>query len=277
MVVLNLIEMQVDVLVVFDDVFFVDSIIFVLVVVVEFDNVFGVDDVLLILLFSCEVFVLVSVEVYVMVVLDVYVFCVIGEWFILYYNGMMFMQLIDIEGEVSLLVFVLVEMVVFIVVFDIGFVVVISLIVFDVVFYECVVLQFEGVGGLDLYVLENGVGYYLQGYVWFGELGQVFDLDLGNGVFIEFGDFMLISLWFVQVYIFLIGLKVNDWNVSLNVEVVIMFVNCGQDLVVQSLQIGEDGEFNVVDLVMMMLGCEVVGDLLIFGNMFVNIELVLVY
>lgn len=270
-------ETQVDVLAVFDDVSPADSITPVLVAAVEPDNAFGADDALLTLSSSCEVFVSASAEAHAMVALNVYAPCATGERFTLHHNGMMFTQSTDSEGEASLSVPALAEMAVFIVAFDSGPAAVTSLTVPDAALYERAVLQFEGAGGLDLHALENGAGYHSQGHVWSGEPGQVSDLDLGNGVLIELGDPTSISPRLAQVYTFPIGSKVTDRNVSLNVEAAITPANCGQDLAAQSLQIGEDGELNAVDLVMTMPGCDAVGDLLILGNMFANIELASAY
>ena len=249
----------------------------VLIAAVGPDAAFGAADVDKTLGNSCEVFASASVEPHAMVSLDVYAPCAVSQRFTLHHNGMMFTQSTDAEGEARLMIPALAAVSVFIVAFDSGATAVTSAAVPDAGLYQRAVLQFEGAGGLDLHVQENGAGFGASGHKWAGQPGDPSDLDIGAGYLIELGDNSSIKPRLAQVYTYPVNDRTADTTVSFSVEAAITPANCGQDLAAQSLQSDEFGGLDAVDLVMTMPGCDAVGDLLILGNMFADIQVAAAY
>lgn len=249
----------------------------VLIAAVGPDAAFGAADADKTLGNSCEVFASASVEPHAMVSLDVYAPCAVSQRFTLHHNGMMFTQSTDAEGEARLMIPALAAVSVFIVAFDSGATAVTSAAVPDAGLYQRAVLQFEGAGGLDLHVQENGAGFGASGHKWAGQPGDPSDLDIGAGYLIELGDNSSIKPRLAQVYTYPVNDRTADTTVSFSVEAAITPANCGQDLAAQSLQSDEFGGLDAVDLVMTMPGCEAVGDLLILGNMFADIQVAAAY
>ena len=241
------------------------------------DAAFGAADADKTLNSACEVFASASVGQHAMVSLDIYAPCAVNQRFTLHHNGMMITQSTDSEGEAQLTIPALAEVSVFIVAFDNGAAAVTSVAVPDAGSYQRAVLQFEGADGLDLHAQENGAGYGDVGHKWAGQPGELGDLDMGGGFLIELGDNSLIKPRLAQVYTYPMNTPAADTVVNFSVEAQITPANCGQDLLAQSLQSDAFGGLEAVDLVMTMPGCDAVGDLLILGNMFTDIQVAAAY
>ena len=244
-----------------------------LIAAVAPDTAFEVEDKEMVLHSVCDVHVSTSVNAHAMVLLDVYAPCAPNERFTLHHKGMMFTQSTDAMGAARLNVPALAEISVFAISFDNGLTGVASAAIPEVTDYERAVLQFESSGDLRLHALLNGTDYSKLGNSWSDSIENSRLIDFDNGFLMKLGDPDLPYARLAQIYSFQTDQFNSFDSIEVSVEAEITLDNCGRELAAQSLQVGNDGELNSVDLVMMMPDCDAVGDLLILGNMFSEIEI----
>ena len=192
----------------------------------------------------------------------------------IHHNGMMFTQLTDAEGLLTLQVPALSFSAVFIADFgdDIGAVA--HSTVPDLAGYDRGVLQWRGNAGLHLHAMEFGAGFGEDGHIWADHPGSS-DLALaGQGGFVTLlGDRDLIEGHHAEIYTFPSGQSLRNGDVALSVDVEVNSENCQQQLEAEALQLTDGSGLEVRELVLSMPQCDAVGDFLVLKNLLQDLKI----
>lgn len=192
----------------------------------------------------------------------------------IHHQGMMFSAMTGADGTVDVEVPALAEVAVFIAAFDDGQGAVTTLSVPDFAEYDRAVLQWRGDASVNLSAYEFGAGFGETGHIWAGSMADETRAMSGEGGFLmKLGDDQVDDAFHAEVYVFPTAMMQRDGEVMLVAEAEITDANCEQELEAQSIQVGPDGASNALDLIMVMPGCDAVGDYLILQNMFEDLTL----
>jgi len=199
-----------------------------------------------------------------MVALKVSAPCFPNERLTVHHSGMMFTQVTDHAGDMSVTIPALNDRAVFIVAFGDGKGTVALTNVPDVHKYDRVAVQWTGDLGFQVHAREFGASYGESGHVW---SGAVSDTKSGTGFVtrLGFGDTLLPQM--AEVYTFPSGATSMSGIVALSVEAEVTAGNCGRDISAQSLEIRDRSSLRIRDLVLAMPSCDAVGDFLVLNNL----------
>jgi len=218
--------------------------------------------------FACEYDMQAETVAAAMVRLTLTVPCMTNERFTLHHNGMMFTGATDLSGTSEMLVPALSEKPVFIAAFANGEGAVANAEVTSLEYYDRVVVQWKGAGGLQIHALEYGAGYEDEGHVWAEASRDMAVAARGNGGFLtRLGDPEMAEPLMAEVYTFPSGIAKRDGAVSIRVEAEVTRGNCERDVEAQAIELAEDGKLQAQDLVLSMPGCNAVGDYLVLKNL----------
>jgi len=192
----------------------------------------------------------------------------------IHHQGMMFTQVTDQTGEVSMLVPALAQDALFISEFVDGAGAIASADVPELASVDRAVLQWQGVNAVQLHAREFGADYDTAGHVWSAAARELdFVNPRNDGFLITLGDPALDTPLMAEIYTFPSGSTSLDGQIALSVEAEVTADNCGREISAQSMQLDPTAATEAVDLVMTMPECDAIGEFLVLKNMFKDLTL----
>ncbi|MEM1287894.1 MAG: hypothetical protein AAF748_00250 [Pseudomonadota bacterium] len=129
-----------------------------------------------------------------------------------------------------------------------------------------VVLQYNGVTGLQLHALEFGATYGDIGHVWAENPRDPVSADrVGGGFLTRLGAMDQSGAFMAEVYT--LPTRPAGAEVRLSVEAEVSDANCSRDIAGQVLQPDENGVYRQASLTASVPGCDALGEYLIFDGM----------
>lgn len=203
-----------------------------------------------------------------MVLLTLEAPCKPGERLTVHHNGLMFTEVTDDAGRLSLSVPALGEKAHFIVSFLDGEGAATSAQVPTIDYYDRVVLQWRGESGLQLHAREFTKDYFGEGHVWAASAGDMTRTVQGEGGFmIRMGHDDSPEALMAEVYSFPVGTTAQSGEIALTVEAEVTDANCDALVEAQTLERRGGTGLRVQDLTLDMPVCETVGDFLVLKNL----------
>ncbi|PJE27612.1 hypothetical protein SAMN06297129_0440 [Pseudooceanicola antarcticus] len=200
--------------------------------------------------------------------------CYAGERVAIHHEGMVFSELTDDEGQLSVAVPALAEFAIFVAVFQDGEGASADTEVSSLAFYDRSVLQWQGATGLELHALEYGAAYEEPGHVWSGAPQDITVAATGEGGFLtQLGNPELPQARMVQVYSFPLGIARKAGDIDLSVEVQVTEDNCGGDVTGQVIHVAEAQFGSFHDLNVTMPACDATGDYLLLKNLLDDLKI----
>jgi hypothetical protein len=194
--------------------------------------------------------------------------CAPNERLTVHHNGMMFTQITDSDGSVTISAPALAEQAVYILAFSNGDGAVAQTFVPDVAMYDRVALQWRGDAGFQLHAREFGADYGQAGHVWSGIAPDVDGMASGqNGYITRIGDLQAPEPLVAEVYTFPSGMSSRSGTIDLSVEAEVTDINCGLEIEAQSLELTLGGKIKTRDLTLAVPACDAVGDFLVLNNL----------
>ncbi len=190
--------------------------------------------------------------------------CFTNERLTVHHNGLMFTQVTDDAGQISVNVPALSDRAVFIVAFGDGKGTVVMTNVPEVYEYDRVVVQWTGDVGFQIHAREFGASYGGKGHVWSGAAPGA---DPGLGFVTRLGQSDTLLPQMAEIYTFPVGTSSASGIVALSVEAEVTSDNCGRDISAQSLELKDRSPLRARDLVLAMPDCSAVGDFLVLNNL----------
>ncbi|KPP89147.1 MAG: hypothetical protein HLUCCA08_02880 [Rhodobacteraceae bacterium HLUCCA08] len=192
----------------------------------------------------------------------------------IHHQGMLFTAMTDADGSARIETPALAEIAVFIAAFedDLGAVVTVEVPDFDL--FDRAVLQYQGDTAVNLSAYEFGARFGDDGHVWVEARGDMERLLSGEGGYLmRLGDPAATAGYFAEVYLFPSAMSERSGDVMLVAEAEITADNCGEELAAQSIQVQQGRDSTALDLIMVMPGCDAVGDYLVLQNMYEDLTL----
>lgn len=223
---------------------------------------------------DCEVTLTAEAQAAAMVDLTLDAPCYAGERVAIHHEGMVFSDLTDAEGQLSVSVPALAEFAIFVAVFQDGEGSSADTQVSSLAFYDRSVLQWQGDTGLELHALEYGASYDAPGHVWAGAPRDVSVAATGEGGFLTLlGNADLPQARMAQVYSFPMGIAKTPGDIDLSVEVQVTEDNCGRDVSGQVIHVAEAEFGSFHDLNVTMPACDAAGDYLLLKNLLGDLKI----
>ncbi|MDJ0822789.1 MAG: translocase [Paracoccaceae bacterium] len=200
--------------------------------------------------------------------------CNASERLTLHHNGMMFTEITQPDGSLTVTVPALSERAIFIAAFASGEGGSVTADVSSLPFYDRVVVQWKGEAGLQLHAREFGADYFQDGHVWAAAAGDLADAARGEGGFlVRLGREDTPEALMAEVYSFPAGTAQQAGDVILSVEAEVTASNCAAQIEAQTLELrGEDG-MRVRDLTLEIPECDSVGDFLVLKNLIEDLKI----
>ncbi len=191
----------------------------------------------------------------------------------LHHQGMMFSEVTDAAGSVSVEVPALADIAVFIAAMDAGEGAVATVAVPEVAMFDRAVLLWQGDTGLSIQAREFGADYGDPGHVW-AQAARTPEAALTGerGFLVRLGNAETDTPLMAEIYSFPTGLTDRAGDVILSVEAEITPQNCGRDIAAQSMQFSPASDTSATDLTLTMPGCDTVGDLLLLETMLTDLQ-----
>lgn len=194
--------------------------------------------------------------------------CRASERVTIHHQGMMFTDVIQPDGSLSVSVPALAEQAVFIASFANGEAALATTDVSSLPFYDRVVVQWKGDAGLQLHAREFDAGYFTDGHIWAAHAGNLTAAAKGEGGFLSrLGSADIPEALFAEVYSFPAGTARRGGEILLSVEAEVTAGNCETQVEAQTLDIRQGGDLRARDLTLQMPSCEVLGDFLVLKNL----------
>ncbi|MCK0150192.1 translocase [Marivita sp. S6314] len=217
--------------------------------------------------FTCDVDLTAETAAGAMISLELVAPCHGSERVTLHHNGLMFTELVQPDGTLSLQIPALVENALVIASFLDGSGAVAHATVPTVPFYDRVVLQWRGDAGLQLHAREFDAQYFSEGHIWHGAEADPSRAATGDGGFLtKLGSSDAPEALLAEVYTFPSGMTQNEGTVALTVEAEIQASNCDTRVEAQTLEIRDGKELTAKELTIDVPGCDTVGDFLMLKN-----------
>jgi hypothetical protein len=186
----------------------------------------------------------------------------------LHHNGLMFTDLMQPDGTLSVDVPALNETALVIASFLDGGGAVATAEITSVPFYDRVVLQWRGNSGLQLHAREFDAQYFTAGHIWQGSVSDVTRAAKGQGGFLTtLGSTDAPDALLAEVYTFPTGMTDTSGTVALTVEAEILASNCNTSVEAQTLEIRNGKDLTSKELTIDVPGCDAVGDFLLLKNL----------
>jgi hypothetical protein len=205
-----------------------------------------------------------------MVELNVSAPCFTNERVTIHHSGMMFTQVMDDVGQLSVDVPALSDRAVFIIAFADGGGTVALTNVPSVANFERVAVQWTGGAGLQIHAREFGAAYGEAGHVW---SGMTPNSEQGIGFVTRLGDPNSLAPQMAEIYSFPKGATSMSGIVALSVETEVTRENCGREISAQSLELGDRGSFRVHELVLAIPNCTALGDFLVLNDLVKDLKI----
>lgn len=217
--------------------------------------------------FSCNVDMAVTPVAGAMMQVELSAPCNGSERVTLHHNGLMFTEVMQPDGTLSVTVPALAEYALVVASFLDGSGAVGQTQVSSLPFYDRIVLQWRGDAGLQLHAREFDAPYFSEGHVWSGANTDVSRAIEGKGGFMtRLGNPDGPDALLAEVYTFPTGTSSRDGTITLTVETEIQQQNCGASVEAQTLEMRDGGELSARDITIEVPGCDAAGDFLMLKN-----------
>ena len=191
-----------------------------------------------------------------------------------HHEGMVFSELTDAVGALTLSVPALAEYAIFVAVFQDGEGASAEAEVSSLAFYDRSVVQWQGETGLELHALEYGASYDDSGHVWAETPRDVSVAARGEGGFLTvLGNADLPQARLAQVYSFPLGIARQAGTIDLSVEAQVTEANCGHEISAQVIHVSEGAFGSFHDLNVTMPACDATGDYLLLKNLLDDLKI----
>ncbi|MCR9271663.1 MULTISPECIES: translocase [Mameliella] len=218
--------------------------------------------------FSCDMTMTATPTAGALVDVELIAPCRASERVTIHHQGMMFTEVIQPDGSLSVTVPALAEQAVFIASFASGEGTLASTDVSSLPFYDRVVVQWKGEAGLQLHAREFDAGYFTDGHIWAAHAGNLTAAAKGEGGFLtRMGRADTPEALAAEVYSFPAGTAKRGGEILLSVEAEVTAGNCETQVEAQTLEIRDGGDLRTRDLTLQMPSCEVLGDFLVLKNL----------
>jgi len=224
--------------------------------------------------FTCDVTMTASPAAGAMLSLVLDAPCNASERVTLHHQGMMFTEVVQPDGMLSMTVPALAEQAILIASFASGDGAMASAEVTSLPFYDRVVVQWKGDAGLQLHAREFSAAYFSEGHIWASAAGTLTAAAQGEGGFLtRLGRVDAPEALYAEVYSFPSGTAQRSGTVLLSVEAEVTDQNCGRRVEAQTLEIRDGSSLSAHDLTLEMPACETVGDFLVLKNLFEDLTI----
>ncbi|MDU8910202.1 translocase [Aestuariicoccus sp. MJ-SS9] len=218
--------------------------------------------------FACDITLNASPAAGAMVALTLDAPCKGSERLTVHHHGMMFTEITQPDGSLSVTVPAIVEQATFMVSFLDGTGAVASTDVTSLEFYERVVLQWRGASGLQLHAREFGAEYFGEGHVWAASASDVSNAIQGQGGFLtRLGREDSPEALMAEVYSFPAATTTRNGDIALTVEAEVTDANCNALVEAQTLERRGEAGLRVRDLTLDIPACDTTGDFLVLKNL----------
>ena len=200
--------------------------------------------------------------------------CYKKERVTIHHNGMIFAEVMDERGTLSMAVPVLNQYAIFVLAFANGEGAVAQAHVPELADFDRVAVQWSGFGGLQIHAREYGALYGELGHVWSGSTRTSMNAIIGDGGFVaRLGDPDTLSPQVVEVYTFPTKAAADPGTVELSIETEVTSNNCGRDVSAQVLSLRANGTLQARDLILSVPDCSAIGDFLVLNNLVDNLKI----
>jgi len=185
----------------------------------------------------------------------------------LHHSGLMFTDVMQPDGSLSVDIPALSERALVIASFLDGTGAVAHAEVSTIPFYDRVVLQWRGDAGLQLHAREFDAQYFSDGHIWQGANFDASRAATGDGGFLtRLGQPDAPDALLAEVYTFPTGVTESTGTVTLTVEAAIQASNCNTVVEAQTLELRQEHDLKSRELTIDVPGCDTVGDFLMLKN-----------
>lgn len=222
---------------------------------------------------ACEISVTANVLAAAMVDISLKAPCLGNERVTVHHSGIMFTQTTAVDGSLNVLVPAMNEQAFFMFVFADGDGASVQVQVDRLEFYDRIVMQWKDDIGFQIHAREFGANYGEKGHVWAYAPGDMKIAARGEGGFLtRLGDVNAPEPLLAEVYTFPTGTARENGIVALSVETEITSMNCGRDIIAQSLEMREAGRLHSQDLLLSVPNCDAIGDILVLNNLLEDLK-----
>lgn len=194
--------------------------------------------------------------------------CNASERVTLHHQGLMFTDVLQPDGTLSVSIPALAEQAIFIAAFPSGDGAMATTEVTSLPFYDRVAVQWKGDAGLQLHAREFSAEYFSAGHIWAASAGNLTAAAKGEGGFLtRLGQMDAPDALVAEVYSFPSGTARRAGAVLLSVEAEVMASNCDARIEAQTLEIRDGEPLRTHDLTLEMPGCDTIGDFLVLKNL----------
>ena len=184
-----------------------------------------------------------------------------------HHSGLMFTEVTDAQGNLSVTIPALSEKAVFVVAFTNGRGAVAMSEVEGLDQIDRVALQWSGNSGFQIHAREFGAGYGEEGHIWSDPSAE------GQGQMVRLGVTDTLAPQITEIYSFNTGTAQASGAIALSIEAEVTPANCGRDILAQSIELSSGSVLRTQDLVLSMPDCEAAGDFLVLNNLFEDLKI----
>lgn len=224
--------------------------------------------------FACDVTMTAEPTAGAMVDLQLTAPCNASERVTIHHQGLMFTEIVQPDGTLSVRVPVLSERATFLASFAGGAGGMAVADVSSLPFYDRVAVQWKGEAGLQLHAREYDAAYFADGHIWAAASGDLASAARGEGGFlVRLGRVDTPESLVAEIYSFPTGTARRGGEVALTVEAEVTAANCADRVEAQTLEIRDGERLRVRDLTLHMPGCDATGDFLVLKNLVEDLKI----
>ncbi|MWD28654.1 translocase [Aquicoccus sp. SCR17] len=192
----------------------------------------------------------------------------------IHHNGMMFTDVTDADGNLSLTVPALASQAVFIAALDNSEGAVAMADVPSLDRFDRIVLQWKGQEGIELHAMEFSDDYDGPGHVWSKAERSPEAAESGEGGFlVTLGDAGMDGALQAEVYTFPAAATKRSGDVDMSVEAEVTEGNCGKEIEAQTIEVHRGTAPRVQDVTVFVPDCDAVGDFLVLKNLIEDLKI----
>lgn len=200
--------------------------------------------------------------------------CHASERVTIHHHGLMFTEVLQPDGTLSVTVPAMASMASFMAAFANGDGAMTTADVSSLEFYDRVAVQWKGNGGLQLHAREFDAPYFAEGHVWAASAGDLAVAARGEGGFLtRLGRSDAPDALLAEIYSFPTGTASRAGDVLLSVEAEITAANCDTTVEAQTLELRGSEAVRVRDLSLEMPDCDSIGDFLVLKNLVEDLKI----
>lgn len=224
--------------------------------------------------FACDVTMLAEPTAGAMVDLQLTAPCHASERVTIHHQGLMFTEIMQPDGTLSVRVPAFAERAAFLASFAGGAGGMAVTDVSSLPFYDRVAVQWKGEAGLQLHAREYDADYFSEGHIWAAASGDLASAARGEGGFLaRLGRMDTPDSLVAEIYSFPTGTARKRGAVTLTVEAEVTATNCGGRVEAQTLEIRDGDGLRVRDLTLHMPSCDAKGDFLVLKNLVEDLKI----